>query len=165
MADLTASRLREVLNYDPDTGVFTRLVASGSRGIAGNPAGWRNTHGHTRISVDGRDYYAHRLAWLWMTREWPPEQIDHINGDPTDNRWKNLRPATPSQNLGNSRHRRNNTSGFKGVYWHRPTGEWRARIMINRRNIHLGLFDTPEAAHAAYLTAAQKHFGEFARAA
>jgi hypothetical protein len=112
------------------------------------------------IWIDGKRYYAHRLAWLYMTGKFPDQQIDHIDQDGTHNIWRNLREATNTQNAANSR-RRNNASGFKGVFWQRSR-RWRASIMVNSRRIHLGYFNTPEEAYAVYLAAAQKYFGEFA---
>jgi hypothetical protein len=97
----------------------------------------------------------------------PPHgmDIDHINGDGLDNRWSNLRLATRAENIRNSRTKATNTSGFKGVSWHKRDRKWQAHIKINGRSKNLGLFEAPEDAHAAYVAAAQKYHGEFARAA
>jgi hypothetical protein len=113
--ELTAERLRELIHYDAATGNFTRLVAT-SRIPRGAVAG-RGTHTYYwRISVDGREYKAHRLAWLWMTGKWPLFFIDHINMDKADNRWCNLREATKAQNMVNTGRRANNSSsGFKNI--------------------------------------------------
>jgi hypothetical protein len=163
MNKLNVCRLREVLHYNPETGVFTWLVSAG-RVRAGDVAGSiSNPRRYRNISIDGRKYLAHRLAWLHTTGEWPPVFMDHINGDTSDNRIANLRPATQTQNRANTRRASNNASGFKGVCWHRR--KWRAQLIVNGVLYHLGLFDTPEKAHAAYVTAAEKHFGKFARAA
>jgi hypothetical protein len=161
---ITAERLRELLHYDPETGVFTwRLPRRGVR--AGYEAGASRSDGYRRIQVDGRVIYAHRLAWPYMTGEWPDAEIDHINGDPSDNRIVNLRPATRSQNSANGRKPSDNTSGLKGVSWHARGRKWRAQIVVNGKCRHLGLFDCPAAAHAAYLAATEKFFGEYARVA
>ena len=96
-----------------------------------------------------------------MTGEWGRPAIDHRDGNSTNNRWSNLRRATPSQNNANRRRPRHNTSGYKGVYFR--WGFWRACIKRNGRRIYLGVFATPEEAHAAYVAAARKLFGEFAR--
>ena len=164
MADLTASRLREVLSYDPDTGVFTWRMTRRGRAVAGKKAGSKNGRGYIIVRVDRLLHRANRLAWLYMTGSWPPGDIDHINGDRADDRWGNLRPATRSQNNANGRRPRDNTSGFKGVSWHRGCNKWQAGIGVGGRRRHLGLFDTPEAAHNSYLTAAAKLFGQFVRA-
>jgi len=158
---ITADRVREVLRYDANTGVFTWLVSVGCVKV-GDIAGSGDGDGYVAIMIDGRHYKAHRLAWLYVTGELPSLQIDHANGTRDDNRWANLREATQSQNLANSSRRSDNTSGFKGVGQRR--GRWRAQIRKDGRRIHLGTFSTPEAAHAAYLKAANDHHGEFARA-
>jgi hypothetical protein len=158
MTEITAERLREVLDYDPLTGRFTWRVTS-RRTRAGQIAG-RYNQGYWKIGIDGKLYLAHRLAWLYMTGEFPTLNIDHIDRDGTNNRWSNLREATQAQNLANSRRYCNNKGGFKGVLQRGPS--WLAQIQPNGRPIHLGMFPTPEAAHAAYMAAARKYFGEFA---
>lgn len=157
--ELDRDRLRQVLSYDPKTGVFT-WARSSSRSIAGNVAGV-GCHGYVKIWIDDRRYYAHRLAWLYVTGEWPTGMIDHINGSKNDNRFSNLRQATPSQNLGNSKRQKRNTSGFKGVS--RSRGGWQVCISADGKRRFLGRFDTLADAHAAYVLAAEKLYGEFAR--
>jgi hypothetical protein len=161
---LTAQRLRELLHYDPVTGIFHWRIAVARRVKVGDIAGSVHRDGYRQIMIDGRRYYAHHLAWLYVHGEWPPSELDHINGVPDDNRIANLRLATPSQNQWNQGNRKNNTSGFKGVGWHRRR-RWRAQIGINGRYIHLGYFATPEEAHQTYCAAAKERFGEFTRAA
>jgi hypothetical protein len=157
---LTQARLREVLDYDPETGIFRWRIQTSNRGRVGHIAGRISDQDYWLIGIDGALYRAHRLAWLYITGEWPRE-VDHINGSRDDNRWCNLREATRSENNANSRRGRNNTSGYKGV-WRAASGRWTACITVNYRQIHLGRFDAPEEAHAAYCAAADKHFGEFA---
>jgi hypothetical protein len=162
---LTAERLRELLHYDPETGVFTWRArrSNFSRYGIGDVAGCVNPVGYRRIGW-GKTYYpAHRLAWLYMTGEWPSGAIDHINCVKDDNRLANLRVATTAQNRANARKSSNNTSGFKGVVWHRKMCRWMAGIKVNGRSLHLGYFDCPAEAHTAYVKAAKEHFGEFAR--
>lgn len=98
-----------------------------------------------------------------MTGEWPQVEIDHRDGDPSNNRWLNLRPATHQQNLCNTRLRSDNTTGAKGVVFDKRNGRYRARIYLNKRHVSLGGYDTLEQASAVYAEAARKHFGEFAR--
>lgn len=159
-APLTAARLRELLRYDPETGAFIRLVTrGGSR--AGNAVGCINALGYSVIMVDYKLHAAHRLAWLYMTGDWPPHEIDHADMDRSNNRWSNLRSATKSQNMSNTGVPAHNTSGYKGVIRH---GErWIARIKKNRKVHHLGIHNSPEEAHNAYLRAASALHGEFAR--
>jgi hypothetical protein len=159
---ITAERLRELLHYDPDTGVLTWLVSTGNRVRIGDAAGYARSDGYRGIKVGGQRFLVHRLAWLYVHGEFPSADIDHINGIPDDNRLANLRLATNSQNMGNRRKNANNRSGFKGVFSDR--GKWRAQIKVSGCRHYLGLFDTPADAHAAYLRAAEKHFGQFARA-
>lgn len=164
MTELTAERLRELLDYAPEAGIFIWRVSRG-KAVAGAKAGTRSSNGYLHIGVDGRAYRAHRLAWLYVTGSWPIDQIDHINLIRTDNHWANLREATRSQNYANRRPYVTNKSGHKGVSWFKRDGRWRAAIVVNRKCTHLGLFDTREEAHAAYVAAAKFYFGEFARSA
>jgi hypothetical protein len=152
--ELTAERLRELLHYDPTTGMFTWRV---SRGTArtGDIAGSTNDGGYIQISVDSVIYKAHRLACLYMTGELPAENIDHRYGNKIDNRWHELRLAKQSQNMQNQRVAlSNNKIGLLGVSIHR--GRPRATIVVDRKHKHIGYFDTPELAHAAYLEAKTK---------
>lgn len=147
---LTAARLRELLHYDPETGVFTWLVSNTKRVRVGGIAGCTSDHGYIRIAIDGVQHRAHRLAWLYMTGEWPAHQIDHINGTRDDNRIKNLRQATDAQNRQNLRKpRSDNRCGMLGVCANRD--RWRAVIQVGGKFKHIGTFDTPELAGAAYL--------------
>ena len=157
---LTQSRLKELLRYKPDTGNFFWRVKRG-RMAAGQEAGCIRSDGYITIRLDGVYYLAHRLAFLYMTGAFPKEHADHRNTIKGDNRWPNLREANKSQNAANTHAPRVNSSGMKGVGWHKKGGKWRA--VLNKK--HLGYFDTKEGAAAAYLKAAQETFGEFARAA
>lgn len=151
-ADLSADRLRELLDYNPETGVFTWRVRRNQHVHLESIAGTTNINGYIQICVDRRVYRAHRLAWLYVHGHWPANDIDHINGDRKDNRLANLREATRSENLQNQRRGRGGTSAFLGVSW-RPYGKWSAQIYINGRKTSLGCFTTEEAAAAAYLAA------------
>lgn len=150
---LTQSRLKQLLHYDPDTGVFTWLANRGRKAKTGGMAGSINTCGHRQIKIGGRAYMAHRLAWLYVHGAWPKDQTDHINGVRDDNRIANLREATQSENNQNVAMYSNNTSGFIGVSWFPATMKWKAQIKVNGGVKHIGYFDMPEAAHAAYLAA------------
>ena len=149
--ELTAERLRELLAYDQDTGVFTWKV-NVSNVKAGGVAGGHNTKGYTHIKIDGRKHSAHRLVWLYAHGEWPPAEVDHINGIKADNRIVNLREATRSENAHNLRKSHaDSKTGFLGVA---PSyGKFKAHIMVDGKKKHLGYFPTPEEAHAAYLAA------------
>lgn len=152
--ELTADRLRELLSYDAETGIFRWRMARGSSAKAGDAAGRRESLGYIQIGVDGRRYMAHRLAWLATHGEWPQGEIDHINGDRDDNRLTNLRQATRSQNLQNLRRARSDSrSGLLGASWDAASGAWKGQIQVEGKKKHLGLFDTAEAAHRAYLAA------------
>lgn len=162
---VTYLRLREVLQYDPDTGVFVWLVSTSNRVKVGAVAGRIRSDGSVRIGFDGRLYLAHRLAWFSVHGCWPSAELDHLNRNPEDNRLCNLREATKTQNMWNTKRRCDNSTGFKGVIWSKQKRKFQARITINGEPRHLGFFDDPSRAHAAYVSAAQRHFGEFARAA
>jgi len=157
-------RAHELFVYDPETGALTRRIAIRGHS-AGSSVGTVNANGYRAVLVDGQHCYAHRLIWLMLNGEWPEADIDHINGNRDDNRRSNLRTATRSQNNGNARRRKDNSSGFKGVSFHPQTKKWRAAIHIKGRKHHIGLFQTPEEAHDAYINKANVAFGEFAKAA
>jgi hypothetical protein len=153
-ADLTAQRLRDLLDYEPNTGIFTRRVWRGGTSRAGSVAG--ASHGKTgylQISVDGRLYFAHRLAWLHYYGEHPKKHIDHINGDKSDNRISNLRDVSRSVNLQNVRRARvdNLATGLLGVI--RSRDKFSAHIFVDGKSKHLGVYSTAPEAHAAYLIA------------
>lgn len=154
---LTQSRLCEVLRYDRDTGAFFWIKSTSKKKLVGKIAG-NITRGYWEIAIDGRQYKAHRLAWLYELGRWPVKDIDHINGERADNRFLNLREATRSQNCMNRGYRR-------GVAWHSQMGKWRAYITIKGRQKSLGLFDKKDEAFAARKIAEIKLYGEFARAA
>lgn len=163
---ISADTLRQLLSYDPETGKFTRAVQTSNRIKVGAAAGSPNGSGYLNIMLQARLYAAHRLAWLYVHGRWPNGQIDHINGDKTDNRIANLREANNSENTQNKWRARNDSrSGTMGVRWHERDQRWHARIMIEGRAHHLGSFMTEEAARDAYLAAKRKlhAFGEIAK--
>lgn len=158
---LTQSRVKEVLIYNPATGDF--IWKSARRRFVGKVAGKMTRCGHRQIKVDGRHYHAHRLAWLYMMGAFPPLTIDHIDGDPDNNRFENLRLATPSQNQMNVRRRVDNWSGKRGVSFNRKTNRWVAYIQVDKRHRHLGGFETFAQALTARLNAEREFYGEFNR--
>jgi len=162
---LTVDRLKELLHYEPTTGLFTVIRRRRNQLQIGDTVGHKVQRGYVSIHIDGRGYLAHRLAWLYMTGKWPIAEIDHANCDTSDNRIANLREASRSQNVRNSRLRCNNHSGYKGVRLHKKTGLWQARITLKGHDQSLGYFRRPEDAHEAYCKAAVITCGEFARAA
>lgn len=170
MADrIELDRLKEIMKYDPETGVFTYLVNRGRQRKAGDvvgfvsPKSFHNGGGYRIISVDGREYSAHQLAWFYVYGIWPKDCIDHINTIRDDNRITNLREATHSQNMANRSTYANNTSGLKGASFHKKARKWVSCIQKEGEYIYLGLHETKELAHAAYCNAARNLFGEFAR--
>jgi HNH endonuclease len=160
---ITRARLQELLHYDSETGEFHWLKRASRSVREGDIAGRVDGEGYRKITIEGRTYRAHQLAWLYQTGEWCRGVIDHRDGDPSNNRWINLRCATISQNNANRRRHRNNKCGFKGVVQN-PWGRFIASIYKDGQRRHLGMFATAEDAHAAYVEAARKLFGEFARA-
>ena len=157
---LTQKRLREVLSYDPCSGVFIWYdqYGKGKNQSSGSVAGHKNSKGYLCITVDGNIYKAHRLAWLYMTGEWPKEVIDHKDTVKDNNKFDNLREATLSENAQNQiKPSRNNKSGRLGVTWDKKQEKWAATICINGKNRRLGRFHDPDVAHAAYLAAKATH--------
>jgi hypothetical protein len=160
VSSLTHHRLLQVLDYNPETGDFIWKEQLSIRGKVGTKAGCIGPGGYWQIGIDGICHLGHRLSWFYVFGAWP-KRIDHQDGVRINNRILNLRKATISQNAANKR-RQKNVSGFKGVQA-RPNNRWRALIEVNGKCLTLGTFGTPQEASAAYFTAAQKFFGEFAR--
>lgn len=160
--------LLKLVAYDAETGIFTWKARPENKTqttkIAGRQAGTLHSRrGHITIGIFGRKYYAHRLAWFYAHGAWPSAAIDHKNGNASDNRLSNLRVATVSQNIANSRPQAGTASGVKGVKKQSLSDSWMARITVNRKEIYLGTFKSKDDAAAAYAVAAKKYFGEFAR--
>jgi len=150
---MTAQALRQIVSYDPATGLLVRIKACGRRFPAGSAVGSVDPRGYVDAQIQGCRDYAHRFIWLYVTGAWPEDEIDHRNGVKSDNRWANLREATGVLNQQNKRHAQSNSStGLRGVLVSSP-GRYCARIRVNGVNKHLGSYPTPEAAHAAYIKA------------
>ena len=179
---IIAEMVRQLLDYNPDTGIFIwrkRPISMFSDGKqtaehncaiwngkwSGNKAGVLMESGYIKIVINRKPYRAHRLAWVYIYGVWPKE-IDHINGDRADNRIENLRVVTKSQNQMNRKAlSRPTASGVKGVTFHSKTGKWRTRIMVGKKMISLGLYATVEEAASVRRKAAEKYHGVFARSA
>ena len=142
------------LNYDTETGVFTWVASQSNRVKVGMVAGCDDGHGYFVIRYNGKPYRAHHIAWFLTYGVWPDGDIDHINGNRSDNRIANLRDVSHSVNLQNQRKPQSkNSSGFLGVSRNKAEGKWKATIQTNGKQKHLGYFDDPTIAHNAYLTA------------
>ena len=165
---ITQAYLKQRLHYDPETGVFTWLFYSDhpqkwNKKHAGKKAGALMTIGYILIRINKTPYLAHRLAFLYMTGQFPPHEVDHIDHDRQNNRWSNLRLATKTQNCWNRKAQSNNKTGFKGVSFSSEMGQYIATISVNGQQKRLGFYADPAEAHAVYSRAAKEYFGEFAR--
>ncbi len=154
MRQITHEELLKLAHYDPETGVFTRL-ADGY--VMGKP----DRKGYLLARLKCWSFRLHRLSWFYMTGEWPAQEIDHINGSTSDNRWINLRQCNHQQNNHNQPMRRNNKSGVKGVSRHQ-NGKWHAQVCLNYKIHHGGLFDDLAEAEKAVRALRDKLHGEFA---
>jgi HNH endonuclease/AP2 domain len=161
---LTHARLLELVHYEPETGIFTWKARPGKGHRPGKRIGTLSSSGYLIGYLDYSRYPLHRVAWFYMTGRWPTDEIDHKNRQKTDNHFANLREATHGQNTINGKTRCDNTSGYRGVHVHnrRNTIKYSSAIGFNGKQLHLGTFDTPEAAYAAYCKAAETMHGEFA---
>ena len=159
---ITQDRLKELLDYDPESGDFTWRSPTSFRTQKGEIAGSKTKSGYIEIGLDGTSYYAHRLAWLFVYGVLP-SQIDHHDLDKSNNSFRNLRQASTSENKANEGFRSTNTSGVKGVCWSKRHQKWRAQITFRGRNRFLGHFREIEDAGAAYRSEAVRLFGDFAR--
>jgi hypothetical protein len=165
---LTADILRMLTLYDPVTGLFVWREDGTGHGScarnAGDPAGWRDPRtGYVRLELPGYDgwtFLAHRLAYLWMKGEWPPDRVDHKNEVKSDNRWDNLRASDPSRNQTARGIRPHNTSGITGVSFHKSVGKWYAECSIDGQRLLHKYFKTKEEAVAAREAAVAKYHGE-----
>lgn len=151
--DLTQERLKEVLSYNPETGNFSWRPG---HKLFGYRAGTTLQAGYTQISIDGKFYRASRLAWFYMTGKWPEFEVDHIDRNPANDKWDNLREVTGTQNKENTSAHVDSKSKVKGVSWDAKRQKWIAQICSDGRNRNLGRYERIEDAIAAYEKAAQE---------
>lgn len=140
---ITQETLKQLLHYDPETGVFTWLKKRGKSAVnkeAGHNC-FKNTKQYRLIGVETKLYRAHRLAWLYMTGSMPALEIDHIDGNGLNNAWLNLREVDRRENCRNMRLHNHNTSGISGVSWRKQRNKWRAYVMVDNHQINLGHYD------------------------
>lgn len=163
ITELTQQELKSALSYDPETGVFTRIFirGGGNRRYLGEVVGGRDKDGYIVMRVNGKKYKAHRLAFLYMTGSFPKKLVDHIDRDPANNAWSNLREADDSDNARNRRMRSDNKSGYKGVHWNTKAQKWRATYMVRGRAITIGFYDCAKEANEHYIRETRRVFGEF----
>ena len=152
---LTRERLLELFHHESDSGLFIRKKSVTNSVCAGDVAG-TITNGYGIVTIDRKQYRAHRLAWFYVYGIWPSEDVDHINGIKTDNRISNLRCASRSENACNTKTRADNTSGFKGVSWCKMMNKWFAYVNINKKRIKVGYFHDKDAAAEAVRVAREK---------
>ena len=179
-ANITQEYLQSILDYYPETGIFIwrektpDMFEDGEQTrqhrcnrwnaqYAGTAAGSFNSEGYLSIYIKHAMYQGHILAWIYMTGERPVRDLDHIDNNPSNNQFCNLRLATDSQNHANEKLSKSNKVGYKGVYFDAAKGKYRAQIMVNYKKKNLGYYATAEEAHKAYKLAAAERFGEFAR--
>lgn len=159
---ITSEILKEIVDYDPGTGIFKRKIKSSNQ-KAGVVLGTKNSGGYLIAMIGGKRHSLHRLAWLYFYGRMPNGDIDHINGVRDDNRIDNLRECSRSKNCMNKKINSNNVSGVKGVGWHAQSGKWRARIMTGYKSVFLGRFDSVEEAEKAIVEVRNKMHKDFAR--
>jgi HNH endonuclease len=158
---VTPEEVRRLFDYRED-GQLVRKVSTSSNARAGDVAGYINSEGYREIRINGQRHYAHRLIFLYHHGRWPEGEIDHASGVKSDNRIENLREATNSQNQANKSKLCTNTSGYRGVSFHKASGKWRTQIKSGGKIRHESYWDNKKQAHIAYLRGASKLFGDFA---
>lgn len=160
-SQLGENELKEFLYYEPDTGNFYWKKAPSNRVKVGDIAGSVMSHGYRTIGFKGKEYLAHRLAFLFVEGV-IPDEVDHKNGDPSDNSWNNLRKATRSENNQNTRIPKNNKSGSKNVYYRKDRDTYSVSLMVNGKTIRLGCYEDKELADLVAIEAREKYHKQFA---
>lgn len=161
---ITTEELKRMISYDESTGIFRWIEKRRGRNYGGVAGSIHKTLGYLQVRISYKLYYGHRLAWQYVHGYEPTERIDHIDGNPSNNMLSNLRMCSQSQNMGNSRKRSNNTSGFKGVSWFKRDGKWKVQIQCaGMKNKHIGYYYSPEIAAIVYDITALEMFGQFAK--
>jgi hypothetical protein len=162
---LSYKELIKILDYNPKTGIFTWKVDRTNGQIkAGTIAGTiHKKSGYIVIGINKKYHYVQRLAWFYMTGKWPKQEVDHKDLNKSNNRWKNLREATINENHYNKSLQKNNTSGYKGVCFHKPSKKFIAKINYEGKNMALGYYKTAKEASLIYCKAAKKLHKDFAR--
>lgn len=160
---MTPEDVRRIFCYDPETGLL--FWRERKQGRTFGAVGRKDKDGYLIFKMNWRKdrFCVHRVAWAYVHGKWPADQIDHINGDKSDNRLCNLREASTTENMRNVGKQSHNTSGLKSVSWHKLRKKWRATIKVDQKKIHLGMSECPAAAHFIYQIAADKYHGSFAR--
>lgn len=162
--NITKDIMESILHYDPDTGIFTWINCIKKK-LNGMEAGGKNKSGYMLIKINGIKYYAHRLAFMIMIGDFPKNNVDHIDGNKVNNKWKNLREATFSENSFNSKLRNDNTSGCKCVSFHIRNKKWQVSITLNGKRKHYGFFDSKNDAEKKAISVMKYERGEFFRLA
>lgn len=160
--EITAEVVRRLFDYDPITGVLTWRIQSHITVKPGTPAGTLSAAGYLIVSIGGKKYRGHRLIWLHQFGRWPTKFIDHINGNPGDNRLANLRDVSCVASSANTRAHRDSASGLKGVFGGSDRKTWQAKIQVNHVRYCLGSYSTKEEAHEVYCLAADLLNGAYA---
>jgi hypothetical protein len=159
--NITLDSIKRELSYDPHTGFFT-WKKQGNGVTIGMRAGSLISNGYRRIGVNWAYHLEHRLAWFYMTGEWPESEIDHIDNNPSNNAFSNLRLSTRAQNQHNQKMHRTNKSGVKGVSFNKFSRKWIAEIRDKRKRVYFGMFADLSSAESAIKEAREKLHGEFA---
>src|SRR5262245_1970812 len=162
MTTITHERLLELLVYDPETGIFTNKIPRKKCSVGKSP-GTQRPDGYRLIMLDGKSYLESRLAWFYMTKNWPIDEIDHIDCNPSNNRWENLREATRAQNEHNKSIRSDNTTGYKGVTRGKGNVGYCAWLCHKRKTFLLGTYPTIEEAVFVRRLASTVVYGEYVR--
>jgi hypothetical protein len=158
-------RVRELFHYDALSGRLIRRITVKGGGNVGDVSGSPRDSGHLVVGIDYKVYSVHHIVWFLAYGLWPTGWIDHRDGDPANNRLRNLRIATPAQNAANCKRYASNTSGYKGVSYNKRRQLWVSRLQTAGKALYLGAYPSPEMAYSVYCLAARDNFGEFARVA